>query len=458
METSNNKQATDCTIENTNNLLIPSSPNISEANYDNLDTFDFDAFFAEENNALSLAACSTTLQDIDFAADEQAFRENAAFHSSFFPTEPKCPETSPFYPGINFNNSGSMGPTELKANITQQHADEWPLMCNTPRFGGFHDNLYKLRQDRDPWEQPSHPASQNNEVLFPVRRTGSSNSISNTKTKNTRTLNIATFDPSLFYQPLSESPRSWRPPAYAYSPFEYTGYGELDPQCEFSREQIRDYLTYHPLHMLYSSSPSTKKSGLKLWIQTTPADARKRYPTNLSSKCRFADCPAPNRTIRNGQFRVAFDEQSVFSQQLDPYHNAGHVHLFCIEKHFDFPLMCKRFNIQGDDRKFLEGRNKMAITRDHPGMLEIVNDFIQSSVPWDDKRPENWYDHSLCLALTKHHLRHQPKLRQLVRDARSGNSLDRHFNNLDAMVGLGKSIRERKASEKKRLRALKKRK
>jgi hypothetical protein len=78
-------------------------------------------------------------------------------------------------------------------------------------------------------------------------------------------------------------------------------------------------------------------------------------------------------------------------------------------------------------------------------MLEIVNSFIQSSETWGDQRPDNWYDQSLSLALTKHHLQHQSKKRHSVREARDGNSIDRHLNNLDAMVEIAKSIQVRKA-------------
>lgn len=109
--------------------------------------------------------------------------------------------------------------------------------------------------------------------------------------------------------------------------------------------------------------------------------------------------------------------------------------------------MCKTFNVQGDSHNFPEGRNKMAITRDHPAMLEIVDTFIQASMAWDDQRPDNWYGQSLSLALTKHHLQHQSKKRQRVREARDGNSIDRHLNNLDVMVEIAKTIQERKTSE-----------
>lgn len=83
-------------------------------------------------------------------------------------------------------------------------------------------------------------------------------------------------------------------------------------------------------------------------------------------------------------------------------------------------------------------------------MFEIVNDFIKASVPWGGERPENWYEHSLSLALTRYHLQHQSRLRQRIREARDGNSLDRHLNNLDVMAEIGKGISERKAREKRR--------
>jgi hypothetical protein len=263
--------------------------------------------------------------------------------------------------------------------------------------------------------------------------------------KNKRPLNIAKFDPSKYYDPIPWVPTTWTSSSLGFT-FRYTAQGELDPRTKLTPDELNEYLVYHPLHTIFSPQPDTKNSGLTLWIQNIPADAGNRYPTTNSSKCRFANCPVPNNTIRKGEFRIALDEWacSLVHEKLDPYHNAGYVHLFCLEKYFDFPALCKKYNVLGDNREFAEGRNKMAIIRDYPSMLDIVTKYIANSKSWEGEKPEDWYEHSLSLALTKEHLRRQPIKRQGVREKRDGNSIDRHLNNLDVMVARTEEIKEAK--------------
>jgi hypothetical protein len=91
-------------------------------------------------------------------------------------------------------------------------------------------------------------------------------------------------------------------------------------------------------------------------------------------------------------------------------------------------------------------------------MLHVVNRFIETSEKVGDKRSDDWYAHTLCYALTIHHLKHQPERRQSIREARDGNSVDRHLNNLDVLVERARVIREQKASQGKKSRAPRKRK
>jgi hypothetical protein len=264
--------------------------------------------------------------------------------------------------------------------------------------------------------------------------------------KNARSGNIASFKPEKFYIPLPEWEQSWSSPS-GFT-FHYTTEGELDPQINFDAKEILDYLENHALHGIIKPGPRTNSgSGLTLWVQNNPADAGIRYPTVLSSKCRFANCPVPNNTISKGEFRVAFDELDWHeqAQKFDPFHNAGYVHLYCLELNLDFPSLCKKYNVIGDRREFPLERNKMAITRDYSSMWDIVDNFIKSSRPWNGVRPENWYDESLCLLLTREHLAKQPKQRQGVREARNGNSIDRHLNNLHVKMERAQAIKVSKA-------------
>ena len=252
---------------------------------------------------------------------------------------------------------------------------------------------------------------------------------------NKRTENIRAFNPSEFYSPLESRPASWGSinADTGDQLFQYTEHGELNPLHSFTVEQMIEYIGKHPLHR--SRGSNARRSGLKLWVQTVPADSGRRYPHKSSDKCRFACCPDPLRTIRKGEFRIAFDEQST-RRKTDPFHTAGYVHLYCLEKFLDFPQICKDYNVIPDTRELKEGKNRMAINRDHESMINIVHEFIRYSKPWsqfgmEGTRPEEYYEYTLSSALTDEHLAKQPKHLSRIRELRGGNHLDIHRNNLD---------------------------
>lgn len=245
--------------------------------------------------------------------------------------------------------------------------------------------------------------------------------------KNSRSANMAEFVAAEHFIPLPDPPQSWGKinPETGRPMFEYSPQGELIPHVKFDEQQIRDYLTNHPLHV---------DGLLTLWVQICPADSGGRYPDKKhSSKCRFENCIAPKRKIAVGDYRIAFDEQSWKHLPLDPFHNAGYVHLYCLEKHFDFPQLCNDFNVQPDTRSTFAGKkSRMAITRDYPEMEKVVKDFIRDSQPWNGCRNlDTWYSKSLCYALTVEQLKREPRTRQAKRDERDGNSVDKHMGNLD---------------------------
>ncbi|KAE8451208.1 hypothetical protein EG329_004372 [Mollisiaceae sp. DMI_Dod_QoI] len=270
---------------------------------------------------------------------------------------------------------------------------------------------------------------------------------------NKRPLNIQNFDPSKFYEPLPSKPNAWGTinPKTDEPLFQYTAFGDLNPLLTYTASQFSEYIASHPLNRI---STTTKQSGLTLWIQTVPADSGRRYPNRASEKCRFAECPDSHRTIRKGDFRVAFDEQFSQSKTTDPFHNAGYVHLFCLEKYLDFPQLCKDFNVRPDIRILREGKNKMAITRDHPSMENIVRKFIVKSEPWNKfgtgLRPTDYYAHTLNYLLTKEHLDRQPKHLQRIREKRGGNSIDLHMNNLDEYVDNQRARKEETGKKRRR--------
>lgn len=451
------------TNTNPNRLLCNLSANISD---DKLGTFDFDAFFEQTQNDLPNFTDPTKVISTDLGLRNQLLIDEVNYYTLSDPIEqgnhlgavesdPPVhlpPHSSNLYSLLPYEGCIPASPVSFGEYTSPQLALEMAGVFenfDTPGSEYFGNDKRQSHLSPERSISSHTPQNQHPSLIIQAGRMDEE-AINPQEDQYSRTVNMNTFNPSKFYKPLNQTPESWAPPGLPANMFKYNSQGELDPLCRFSRDEINDYLTYHPLHMLHKSSPSTKSSGLILWVQSTPAHSSRRYPTKFSSKCRFANCPVKHGTIRNGQFRVAFDEQSIFDQPLDPYHNAGYVHLFCMEKNFDFPRLCKCFNVKGDDRHFPDERNKMSIIRDHPRMLQIVDDFTMSSMPWGNKRPTNWYDFSLSLALTKHHLQHQSNIRQLAREARNGNSIDRHLNNLDVMVDLGDSIRKRKACNVKR--------
>jgi len=278
--------------------------------------------------------------------------------------------------------------------------------------------------------------------------------VSTKKSGNKRPANIKNFNAAKFYEPLRCRPASWGSmnPETGDQLFQYTEHGQLNPLHTFSTAQISEYISKHPLHNL-GGFHNPKKSGLTLWVQTVPADSGNRYPEKHSDKCRFAECPDPHRTIRKGEFRVAFDEQHSRRRCTDPFHNAGYVHLYCLEKFFDFPQICKNFNVRPDTRALREGKNKMAITRDHASMEDLVLEFIAASVPWarfgNGQRPKDYYEYTLCSRLTAEHLARQPRHLQSIREKRGGNSIDIHKNNLDLCVANAKLLKENRAALQK---------
>jgi len=136
--------------------------------------------------------------------------------------------------------------------------------------------------------------------------------------------------------------------------------------------------------------------------------------------------------IAIGDYRVAFDEHFGRPDlRLDPFQNtAGYVHLFCLEKFFDFPQLCKDYNVRADTRSFPFEPKSWAINRDvYAELGQVAENFIKNAQPCH--RHKDYYKETLCYALTAENLRKEPHQRQVIRAERQGNSVDKHFNNLD---------------------------
>ncbi|MCJ1335638.1 hypothetical protein MMC09_000910 [Bachmanniomyces sp. S44760] len=204
---------------------------------------------------------------------------------------------------------------------------------------------------------------------------------------NSRSDKFITYKASDYYDALEECPAKW-------GPFSYTHEGELELKRKYSVEEIQQYLDQHPLHA-YLAQQGYQESGLILWIQRSPADSKARYSTESSNRCRFEDCPATYGCINVGQYRVAFDEQSYKEGNHDPHHNAGYVHLYCLEKFLNFPEICTLYDVRPDNRNLpLEpkGKNRMRFESDKE--VNAVTEFVESCRRGDRSLPHGYPDRS----------------------------------------------------------------
>ncbi|KAI9764809.1 MAG: hypothetical protein M1840_008078 [Geoglossum simile] len=151
------------------------------------------------------------------------------------------------------------------------------------------------------------------------------------------------FNASEVYPPLSETPQPW-------SSFTYYRTGELKSHF-LSVDSIREFLYCHPLHTNGSGVRDPKNSGLELFIQRVPSDSSHRYPRSTSNLCRFGRCFVSENKLHVGHFRLCFSEKRTTGLH-NPYHNAGYVHLYCLENFMNFPQIARDLNVNADTRKF----------------------------------------------------------------------------------------------------------
>lgn len=255
--------------------------------------------------------------------------------------------------------------------------------------------------------------------------------------------NTDNFDASAQYPGNLGIPITWE---CHHPTFLYNKNGELS-DLTYPTEKIVDYLHSHPLNRNEDGTPRGRDSRLILWIQTTPSNSKKRYPAKNSSKCRFAECPDKRNSIRKGFFRVALDEETGSGLKVDPYECAGFVHLYCLEKYCDFQNICQNLNVLSDNRRFEGEKNKMAVTRDHEEMLQVVRRYVADpprNIPFV-------YEQSLCYQLTLKHKELEPNVRNTTRTNRGGNHIGLHMGNVDKYVeGEEKKWKERRLKPRTR--------
>ncbi|EFQ26975.1 uncharacterized protein GLRG_02146 [Colletotrichum graminicola M1.001] len=260
-------------------------------------------------------------------------------------------------------------------------------------------------------------------------------------------------DASEWYEALPEAPMAWGGRDPKNPMFQYNKEGELLPSLRFSREQIFYYLK------------ERKDQGLPLtlWIQNVPHGCKTRVSDDRLRACRWSGCPAHKGTILKGFWRVCFDERPGTSgKQHDPYHNAGYMHLWCLDRCFDLFEIDYAFDLKPDTRYFeKEERNPMAMTRDHD---ELVMEFEKwrtsqraAYEEWQElckinkalglpiknrlveKEAKIWY------MLTTRHLELETPVRSNMRKRRAGISIDKHKGDLGWYV---EKVNEKKDAKK----------
>ncbi|KAG9239224.1 hypothetical protein BJ875DRAFT_366185 [Amylocarpus encephaloides] len=411
-----------------------------------------------------------TYQDINFDALDPALVNAAAqnFTDSIYAPPPiegrDIPNVGPYWvapaPRLSPINTNSVPhPGQYQHKILNQFSSPvTPLQVLDRELPEFNESLNErlgeaLAQER------ARPKREKPPQVGTVRTT------MGTLSKNLRPANIeAAKTASSLYASCQFTPRSWGLDNYSGNvQFEYNREGELTPGKRFSTEELMAYLYQHYLHQFKTLPDGTAgfvSSGLALWVQNSPADSKSRYPVpGKSDKCRWDNCPVKDGTIHKGFFRVALDEKAswVNASDQDPFYNAGYLHLFCLEKMLDLPRLMQTIPgiLRPDTRRFREGTRKMMVTRDHPEMEDIVNDFVQNAQTWESypgivhnglNNSTSWYQHSLGYQLTEYHLHHQAKRVGRVREQRGGNNIGNHMGNCDVFAGAEK-VKPRQAPQ-----------
>jgi len=224
--------------------------------------------------------------------------------------------------------------------------------------------------------------------------------------------------------------------------------GELAYQFPLKRRQFMEYF----------QGCLAQGVDLCLWIQRVPTRHKNRFlHRHASHKCRFEDCPRTHRTLLRGDFQVSLDENSKRTgRDLDPFHVAGYVHLFCLEKAIDFPAFVRRYpnRIRLDKRDFTQEEvNPMSFLRDgpsqdlSPAFAKWRNTYVRDGTPREV--PCNPNKDFLSCWLTSWCIDKMSTGRAALRRRRGGNHLGVHLGNLEASETLKENQMMQRKQERK---------
>ncbi|KAI8962507.1 hypothetical protein F5Y11DRAFT_322781 [Daldinia sp. FL1419] len=256
------------------------------------------------------------------------------------------------------------------------------------------------------------------------------------------------------------NPREWYgsppPPTESWGPkdkngrplFKYTECGELERGKAYTIEELRTYL-FGPKKNDQFTLPERPdfvpgvedkvRQGLTLWIGWVAPQSNDRYPYPMqSSKCRFADCEDKQNTIRTGFPRIIFDERmNDDGEAIDPYHNAGYVHLYCFEQYYDLIEVMIHLDVRPDERNFKHEDNLFKLTRQFPDMRGIIDGWWHDEYPkytrakqLGKRRNHRIYENSLSYRIVQASLDNSSDARLKLREERGGANLSKHKGDL----------------------------
>ncbi|KAJ4405561.1 hypothetical protein N0V82_010295 [Gnomoniopsis sp. IMI 355080] len=243
---------------------------------------------------------------------------------------------------------------------------------------------------------------------------------------------------------------------------------EFDSKLSFTSEQFLEYL--HCASQRPNCQPILR-------IQIQPAQYNHRYiRAGQSFKCRFADCPDKRGTILKGQARVCISEfDDEHGDWLNPYHNTGYVHLFCLEKQTNLIELCNdhpEINIVSETRSL--AHEPPATTNRRVNNPMALNDVEQAVVSdWLTDIGNRWnqfkfvhrdsalrpkfelaQEDTLTYRLTKAHMDNGPlrniqKKRKRNAGGRVTAHLDEHVGDVGKQVALQKKMKKQPPPKKK---------
>ncbi|KAI1842686.1 hypothetical protein JX266_011148 [Neoarthrinium moseri] len=204
------------------------------------------------------------------------------------------------------------------------------------------------------------------------------------------------INPDYYYGLPPPKPLAWGPidQKSGQPMFKYTDEGELDWE-PLSRDRIREYLYDIPSKSTREWKKRVpldgermvegkRRSGLTLWIGWMPAQSTSRFPNDNRRACRFEDCACEKKSIKAGQLRVIFDERmNEDGSKYNPYHCAGYVHLYCLEKHFDILKLMRDLDVRLDVREFVkEAANPGSLIYRDSGQQAVALQWLNEQWPY----------------------------------------------------------------------------